>query len=269
MEKSELVMSLNGAAGVYLSSLDEAARKTARPVVTRFVMWYGRDKLCAAMSGSEVARYADQMSRTEVGLSEKLAQLRGFLTFAYKKGWLRSSMAVHVKAAKKSPAKNTPLRRPAVKKVSETKQGAEKMKVELEELKKKRAKTVEDLRIAAADKDLRENAPYHSAREQLSHIDGRIKQIEATLKVLVVVDDGESDKCGKIGLGNKIVLKDLASGEELEYSVVGPKEVDPLRGCISAASPIGKAVMGHCVGDEIEAVAPARKLRYRVKKISR
>ena len=258
---------LNEAAGVFLASLEESAREASRPVVLRFVAWYGREKPLAALNAPEVARYAGQMSRAEVDFTRKMALLRSFLSFIHKNGWLESNMAVHLKAARKT-APAVVRHRPRAKPVSETKEGLEKMQGELAELKKKRLKTVDDVRLAAADKDFRENAPFHAAREQLSHIDGRIKQLEAGLKNVVVVDK-EAGRSARIGLGDSIVLSDLTSGEELRYTIVGPREVDPSRGRLSGTSPIGKAVLGRSAGEEIEVAAPAGKRRYRIENIGR
>jgi len=268
MDNEKLEPNLSEAAGIFLTSLDEVAREAVRPVVLRFITWYGREKPLSTLSAPEVARFAEQMSRAEVDITGKLALLRSFLGFIYKKGWLNSNMAIHLKVARKS-APVMAQRRPRSRPVSETRQGVEDMRRELAELKKKRLKTVEEIRLAAADKDFRENAPFHAAREQLSHIDGCIKQLEARLKTVVVVDrNREAGQSIKVVVGDSIILRDLASGEELNYTIVGPKEVDPARGRISSASPIGRAVMGRALGEEIIVAVPAAKLRYRIENIS-
>ena len=68
-------------------------------------------------------------------------------------------------------------------------------------------------------------------------------------------------------IGSNIVLLDLASGEELHYTIVSPREVDPVKGKISSVSPIGKAIIGRSQGDAIEIKVPAGRLRYKIKQV--
>jgi len=99
-------------------------------------------------------------------------------------------------------------------------------------------------------------------------LEGRIKELEETLKSAVVIDEKQKTTL-TVGIGDSIVLCDLDSGEELRYTLVGPSEVDPTRGKISSASPIGRAVIGRGQGEIVEVAAPAGKLRYQVKQFER
>ena len=133
-------------------------------------------------------------------------------------------------------------------------------------LKGKRLQAIDEIRRAAQDKDFRENAPLDAAREQLAYLEGRIRGLEQTLKSATLVK-AKAEISPKSGVGDSIVLLDLASGEELHYTIVNPKEVDPARGKISSASPLGKAIMGRGLGDIIEITAPAGRLRYRIERV--
>ena len=124
------------------------------------------------------------------------------------------------------------------------------------------------MRRAAADKDFRENAPLEAAREEHGRIEGRIRELEGTLKSADVIDEKEK-VTPKVSIGDSIILRDLASGEELSYMLVSPREVDPTKGRISNLSPIGKAVIGQSQGRVIEVTVPAGKLRYQIKQIKR
>ncbi|MBE0480427.1 MAG: GreA/GreB family elongation factor [Dehalococcoidia bacterium] len=73
----------------------------------------------------------------------------------------------------------------------------------------------------------------------------------------------------RVTVGSRVSLCDLATGEEMHYTIVHPREADPLRGKISNGSPVGKAVINRSEGDEIEVKVPAGRLRYRVKGIAR
>ncbi|MBI4186037.1 MAG: transcription elongation factor GreA [Chloroflexi bacterium] len=149
-----------------------------------------------------------------------------------------------------------------------TAQGRAELQAELDALKGKRPAIIEQIRLAAADKDVRENAPLGAAREQLGHLEGRIKELEQVLKSAGVI--GKKDEAGlKVYIGDTVLLHDLASGREVRYTIVSPREVDPVRGKISSASPIGQALIGRRNGEMVEVTAPAGKLRYQVKAIER
>ena len=149
-----------------------------------------------------------------------------------------------------------------------TQQGYETIERELKDFKGKRPQIVEEIRKAAADKDFRENAPLHAAKERLGHLEGRIMELEETLKSAVV----SGEKAGvthRVCTGDSVVLLDLSRNEELSYKIVNPREVAPAKGRISNASPIGKAIIGRECGDVIEIEAPVGKLRYRLEKVGR
>lgn len=140
------------------------------------------------------------------------------------------------------------------------------MKKELAALKSKRPQIIDEIRRAAADKDFRENAPLAAAREDLSHLEGRIKELEETLKSAVLIGD-QPKVTPKAGIGSSIVLRDLVSAEELNYTIVSPREVNPAKGKISNASPIGKAIIGRAQGDTVEIKVPAGRLRYEIRQV--
>jgi transcription elongation factor GreA len=271
MENTKKQPTIGEVASLFLAGLDNTTRKTSQPVIMRFVAWYGREKPLVKMTAPEVASYAEQMSRAEVDYSGKLALVRAFIRFTHNKGWLKNNMAIHLKATKKKslPAR----RRPKAQPLAETKQGLEEMNQELAKLKEKRLKTIGDIRIAAADKDFRENAPFHAAREQLSLIEGRIRELEAKLKLVVVIEENNIGEVNRkeirIGVGDSVLLHDITSGQKLSYVIVSPREVNPSKGKISSASPVGKTIIGCSIGEEVEITTPAAKLRYRIEQIDR
>ena len=147
-----------------------------------------------------------------------------------------------------------------------TQQGYAALKAELAALKSKRSEAIDEVRRAAADKDFHENAPLDAAREQYGHLEGQIKELEEALKSAVVLDEKQKVAL-KVSVGDSIILRDLASGEELHYVMVNSKEADPTRGKISSASPIGKAIINRGRGEIIEVIAPAGKLRYQIEQV--
>lgn len=148
-------------------------------------------------------------------------------------------------------------------KVQFTPAGLAELKTELEELKNnKLPAAIERVARARDFGDLSENAEYHAAREELSFLEGRIDELEALLKKAKVV---KGSKEGKVSVGCKVTV-DL-KGNEHTYEVVGEWEADPMKKKISSTSPLGKALMGKKMGDDVEFEAPAGKVIYKVKKI--
>lgn len=152
------------------------------------------------------------------------------------------------------------------KKMYLTQQGLDALKKEYDELVKvKRPTVVFRLSAAREQGDLSENAEYTAAREELSFLDGRIDELEAILKHVVLIDEAHH-KTNVIDLGSEVKVK-IGSREEI-FHLVGEWEADPTNKKISHESPLGKALMGKAVGDEFEVEAPAGKMIYRVVSIS-
>jgi transcription elongation factor GreA len=261
---------LGEAVAGYLIASSPKVDETQRQELNNFIRWFGAGKVVSSSNFKEndVADYGESLSPSDTDYRERVEAIKGFLSHARKEGWLSENLAAKVKIRKARNVSAT-ARQHEVKKVPMTRDGFETMQKELEELKTRRVKVIEDIRRAAADKDLKENAPYHAAREQKSYLDGRIMEIEETLKVANVIDEKQNDGL-RVNVGNTVKLKDIESGEEVKYALVSPREVDPFEGKISNSSPMGKAVMGHRQGDTVEVTVPSgRKFHYLIKEISR
>ena len=153
------------------------------------------------------------------------------------------------------------------KKIYLTKEGLEELRKEYTDLTKvKRPQTVQRLTDARNQGDLSENAEYVAAREELSFIDGRIDELEELLKQVVLI----SEPTGKtsdtaVALGSEVTVK--IDGKKEVYRVVGEWEADPTEKKISHESPLGKALIGKKVGEQVEVEAPAGKIAYTVVQI--
>ncbi len=121
---------------------------------------------------------------------------------------------------------------------------------------------------ARAHGDLSENAEYHAAREQQSFIEARIKQLDASLSIAEIIDPTKIYVAGKVVFGVRVELYDIEKEEIVNYQLVGNLEADLSKGRISIASPIGKAMLGKNVGDEIEVRAPGGKRSYEILDVS-
>ncbi len=268
MEESTEAMNLMQAASLYLGEMAPGEAGENQKAIGQFIRWFGRQQLINEITAEEITNYAQRMSTSDAENQKKLGIIRSFLAYAKKAGWTRKNMAVHLKAKKSKTKKTAAGDRVSKPLVSLTQQGYQKMENELKELKDRRPQIVEEIKKAAADKDFRENAPLHAAKERLGHLEGRIIKLEETLKAAVVIDQ-KSDATQKVSIGDSVVLLDLSRNEEISYKIVSPREVDPARGRISNASPIGKAIIGCQCGEIIEIEAPVGRLRYRLEKVGR
>lgn len=111
--------------------------------------------------------------------------------------------------------------------------------------------------------DLRENAEYHAAREELGYTEGRVSELRGKLAEMVVVDQGIADK-DQVAFGATLELEDLSDGSVEEWCLVGAGEDDPLANRILTTSPMGQALLGHKVGDAITFKAPIGLLSYKI-----
>lgn len=151
-------------------------------------------------------------------------------------------------------------------KVYLTKEGLLKAQEDLKTLTTKtRPEVVERLSLARNQGDLSENNEYASAKEELAFIDGRIEELEEMLKKVCVIDNSHK-ACNCVGIGCQVTVK--IDGEENMYHIVGEWEADPVQKKVSHSSPLGQALLGKKVGEEVEFEAPAGKILYKIVKIN-
>ena len=110
-----------------------------------------------------------------------------------------------------------------------------------------------ELAEARAQGDLSENADYDAARSKQAEVENRIKEIENILSNCEIIE--ENVKSNRVGLGSKVLIKNLDNGKEAEYMIVGSIESDPFSGKISNACALGEAILGKTVGDVVEVKA--------------
>ncbi|MBI1961329.1 MAG: transcription elongation factor GreA [Parcubacteria group bacterium] len=144
--------------------------------------------------------------------------------------------------------------------------GYKKLQEELLHLKKvKRPEIAERIKQAKDYGDLSENAEYADAREEQSFVEGRILELESTLKNVTVVSQGNSDP-GIVNIGDAVVVE--REGRKTTYTIVGSKEADPGSGRISNESPIGRALLNRRKGEAVEVETPKGVARWKILDIS-
>lgn len=149
-----------------------------------------------------------------------------------------------------------------------TPEGYEKLKEELDRLIKiERPAIIKAIAEARAHGDLSENAEYHAAREKQSFIEGKIQELQAKLSRAYVIDPSKINQ-NKVAFGAKVRVIDIDTDEEKEFHLVGPDETDVKNGKISITSPVGKALIGKEVGDQVIIKAPAKTFNYEIISIS-
>jgi transcription elongation factor GreA len=242
----------------YLAGLPGPKRASDEAAVLRFVRWFGRQRGMEAVKARDIDAYCVTAPAPEA------PALRTFLSYTYKKGLSVRGLATHVKT-KKEPKEPVRANNISAEPIVVTAEGLQAMRAEMKDLKEQRILVTDQMRKAAADKDFRENAPLHAAREQKSHIEGRILELQATLNCATTVSGSTRNEA--VSLGDTVHLSDLATGGVITYKLVDSREASPARGKLSSSSPIGCAILGKYVGQEIEFSAPAGTFKYRIDKI--
>ena len=155
------------------------------------------------------------------------------------------------------------------KKFIMTYEGVKKLEEELEYLKTvKRKEITEKIKVAVGYGDLSENSEYDEAKNDQAFTEGRIIQLENMLKNAVVVDESEIPK-DKVSVGSIVKVMDYEFDEEVEYTIVGSAEADPMNFKISNESPVGSALLGKKVGDVVEVAVPSGVSKFEVLEIRR
>ncbi len=147
-------------------------------------------------------------------------------------------------------------------------EGLKKLEAELEYLTTvKRREVAERIKTAREFGDISENSEYEDAKNEQAFIEGRIQSIEKMLRQARVVNDADQDP-EVVHIGSRVCVLDLDERIEEDYLIVGATEADPMKNRISNESPVGKALLGARVGQEVEVSAPVGKIRLKVLEIS-
>ena len=146
-------------------------------------------------------------------------------------------------------------------------EGFRKLERELERLKKERPEVILAIKEAREEGDLRENAGYEAARERQGMLEARINFIESRMPRFNVIDLATLDGDQAI-FGATVEIEDVDTGDLKKYTLLGPDESEPSKGTISILSPVGQALLGKQVGDELVVDAPRGKINYEVVSIA-
>lgn len=147
-----------------------------------------------------------------------------------------------------------------------TREGLARLKRDLHELQTVKRKEVAD-RIHAAREfsTTQNNAEYEDAKSELELIEGRIRTLELQLQRAVLIDEDKAQHASSVQVGSTVIVE--TGGKAVQYTIVGPTEADPPAGRISNESPVGKALLGKRVGDQVQVMAPRGVMRLTVTEI--
>jgi len=258
-------ISLSEAVTSFLGTLQPEKSNESQQELSKLVRWYGGDRKISEITALDIEHYSESLTTTLINPEKTLEAIRKFLIFAKKQKMITVSLASHVRISKGKQGRSSK-KGVEVESVVLTPEGYVRLEEELEQLKAQRPAIAEQIRLAAADKDVRENAPLEAARELQGQIEARIRDVETTLKGATLVENQTKSSFG-IGVGCTVNLCDVDSGEQLCYKLVSPSEANPLEGKISIASPTGKALLDKEVGTVIKVDAPAGMMQYRIEAI--
>ena len=267
VQKEQVSLSLNKAFQTYVRQMPQDTKKAAQPEIAKFVRWLGGDRLISSIVPSEIGEYNEIFgAKTSTrDATERLSAVKLFLTFLKKKEHIDVNLAQHLRLRKSRVSSKIAATPNQTRSIRLTQSGYNEMKKQLTQLQNERVRIVEDIQRAAADGDVRENAPLEAAREAQGMAVGKIQEIEATLKVAVIIDAKNEDR-DRVHIGSKFELTDTTSSKVFKYQLVEPNEANPLSSKISILSPVGSAILGHKLGDEIKVKTPRGEQVYKISK---
>ena len=265
-------MALSQALTQFLSARRFQAPPDTLQELSRFVRWCGRERNVVDLTPQEAASYGELMSVSggSRDTTARVQAVKDFLSFCYKSNFTPTSLAKHVRVRK--IGRRTGAKEKARAVMDITPEGYQALVSELTTLQDERITVAQEINLAAADKDFRENAPLDAAREHQGHVEARIRELEDGLQRAHLVHPDTQDSTTKlerkIKLGSRVSLLEPSSKEEMIYTLVNASEASPMDFKMSVASPVGKALMDHTAGEEVEVSTPRGSLRYHIKEVS-
>ncbi len=252
----------------YLSSLKNEQRRTQEHYIRHFVKHTGEQQALTFLTGSRVELYAErEIKSSDPNAQERVQALKSWFQFLKKREYTAANFGIHIRVRKVAGRAVANANRGALRveeqPIEMTSDGIDQLKIDLGRLQEEREETVHAVEIARPDGDLRENAPYHAARERLAFIDSKIKSITETLKRAVVVERAAGEERSTVG--STVAVTMVAEGKTQSYQLVGAREADARQNRISVESPVGRQLLGRMAGETVVVELPnGKQIEYRV-----
>ena len=252
----------------YIMTIADDKKRLVHPELSKFARWIGGTNILESLRPSDVSPYSETFgtSASEAN-KQRIAAVKDFLNYVKKKNYIDVSLAPHIRVRK--PTLNA-VRGAAMRRrnseVQITRQGYDEMVNRLDLLRKETVRLAEEIERAAASGDVRENSPLEAARENQGMVQAQINRLESTLKVATIIE--ESDRVNdEVQIGSWVTLSKGGSDMHVDYQVVAANEANPLRNKISDISPLGSAILGGKVGDQVTVKAPSGEQQFTVDNI--
>ena len=266
--KSE-IDNLSAAFQYYVQSSSRKLNNTAQQEIGRMVRWLGAERVVETITPSEIGLYSDEFAKRSSTTTspQKVAHIKKFLAFLRTSELTNSNLASHLRMKKSNVGKITKkLEDTKVEQINLTEAGYKDYLKQLKDYKSERPQLADEVRRAAADGDIRENAPLDAAREKIEMVNSKIFEIEAILKVANIIDNTTGGD--RIVIGSKVSVKNHQNENNYEYKLVEANEANPLLGKISSVSPVGSAILGRRIGDEVTVSTPGGEQIYTIDSIN-
>ena len=242
----------------YVMTIADEKKRMIHPELTKFARWIGGTHVLTALRPSDVSPYSETFGTSASDANkQRVAAVKDFLNYVKKKGYIDISLAPHIRVRKPTlnAVRGTAMRR-RNSEVQITRQGYDEMVNRLEVLRNETVRLAEEIERAAASGDVRENSPLEAARENQGMVQAQINRLESTLKVATIIEESERVN-DQVQIGSWVTLSKSGSGMSVDYQVVAANEANPLRNKISDISPLGSAILGCKIGDQVTVKAPA------------
>ena len=254
----------------YVKTIPLSERMNERAVVADFVTNIGADKLLSNLKPPEVGDYSQQITSrmANTDTQSRLTSVKKFLSFLHNSELIENDLNIpsHLRSKRILTNKRTK------NKISTFEEGPKLTRSryktlisQLGKLNKQKMDLAVDIQNAAADGDVRENAPLEAAREAQGMVMAKITDIENLMRGAIIIDDGSQSLLkGKINIGSKVTIENQKNKEVHTFQVVDFHEADPLNSKISSDSPVAKAILGKSKGEVVSVKSPSGTLEYKI-----
>lgn len=263
-------ISLRDAVNEYIPTLPDKEKQETYPNLSRFIRWLGPERLVSSLLPSDIEQYSETLGTAASDIhKQRVDSIRGFLTSLRKNEYIQENLAKHMRVRKPSVNSNrSSMTRRRNASVKITEEGYREMVEQLEGLRIETLRIAEEIEKAAASGDVRENAPLEAARENQGMVQAQISRLESTIKSAEIIKEADRISTDIVQIGSWVELSKENSNNTMKYQVVAANEANPLSNKISDISPVGAAILGRKLEDEVKVKTPAGDQKFRIESIS-
>lgn len=257
-------MTLGDALKEYLQTLKPEQRRTQEPFIRKYVEYAGESQPLSSISGSRVESYAEaQIKQSDPNAPERVAALKAWFQFLRKRDYTPANFGVNVRAKRMAgrAGNGSTVRRDETP-IEMTVDGLEALQREMKDLEEQHIVLVKSVETARSDGDLRENAPYHAAREALAFNMNRRKQVEEALRRAVIVEKRAAED--RSAVGSLVSVTNVDEDRQYQYKLVSAREANAAERKISVDSPVGKQLLGRRPGETVAVATPRGEVKFRI-----